>query len=41
MYALDSNSLKELTRQFNAFLPNNFEGSYAFTNLQEIKFKNK
>ena len=29
MYALDSNSLKELTRQFNAFLPNNFEGSYA------------
>ena len=32
---------KELTRQFNAFFPNNFEGSYAITNLQEIKLKNK
>ena len=30
-----------LTRQFNGFFSNNFEGSFAITNLQEIKFKNK
>ena len=28
------------TRKFNAFFSNNFEGSFAITNLQEIEFKN-